>query len=85
MAAYKGESGRNGFSRGCEHLDGLNARDEEKSVLWLHSKFKHQERGDVVYTMQVTGGYKDPLDRQLIERVQISNFRGSSLMNRIEE
>ena len=85
VAAYKGESGRNGFSRGCEHLDGLTARDEEKSVLWLHSKTHHQGREDVVYTMQVTGGYKDPLDRQLMERVQISNFGGPTLMNRRNE
>ena len=66
-------------------MDGLNAKDEEKSVLWLHSKIHHQGREDVVYTMQVTGGYKDPLDRQLMERVQISNFKGPSLMNRRNE
>ena len=63
----------------------MNAQDKEKSVLWLHSKIKDQERGDVVYTMQVIGGYKDPLDRQLMERVQISNFKGPSLMNRKNE
>ena len=66
-------------------MDGLTARDEEKSVLWLHSKTHHQGREDVVYTMQVTRGYKDPLDRQLMESVQISNFGGPTLMNRRNE
>ena len=53
-------------------------------MLWLHSKFHHQER-DVVYTMKVTGGYPEPLDRQLMERIQISNFSGQNLMNRRNE
>ena len=85
VATYIGESGRNAFTRGCEHLDALNSRDEEKSVLWRHSKVHHQEREDVVYSMAVTGGYKAPLDRQLMERVKISNFKGPLLMNRRNE
>ena len=32
IAAYIGETGRNAYSRGCEHLDNLNSKDEEKSV-----------------------------------------------------
>ena len=35
--------------------------------------------------MRVTGGYNEPLDRQLMERVQISNFTGPLLMNRRNE
>ena len=52
--------------------------------MWLHSKYHHQER-DVVYIMKVTGGYQDPLDRQLMERVKISNYKGQLLMNRRNE
>ena len=37
VAAYKGESGRNAYSRGIEHLEYLEAIDEDMSVLWLHS------------------------------------------------
>ena len=37
------------------------------------------------YTMKVTGGYPEPLDRQLMERIQISNFSGPTLMNRRNE
>ena len=45
----------------------------------------HQGREDVVYSMAVTGGYKAPLDRQLMERVKITNFKGPLLMNRRNE
>ena len=44
VAAYKGESGRNAYSRGIEHLEYLEANDEDKSVLWLHSIHHHQRR-----------------------------------------
>ena len=36
-------------------------------------------------TMRVTGTYNEPLDRQLMERVKISNFKGPLLMNRRNE
>ena len=35
--------------------------------------------------MRVTGGYKDSLDRQCMERVHITNFNGQVLMNRKNE
>ena len=78
-AVYIGESGRNGFTRGGEHLDYWEASDEDKSVLWLHSVHHHQSRRDVNYSMRVTGAFRDPLDRQIMERIQIQ-----ILMNRSE-
>ena len=54
MVAYKGESGRNGFSRGEEHLDNKATKDEEKSILWAHSVHHHNSREDMVYMMRVT-------------------------------
>ena len=85
VCAYKGEIGRNCFTRGCEHLENLEARDEEKSVLWLHSVHHHNSRVDVHYSMRTTGSYSDPMDRQLQERVNITNFKGPILMNRRNE
>ena len=38
--------------------------------------------GDI---MKVTGTFNEPLDRQIMERVQISNFKGPVLMNRRNE
>ena len=32
-----------------------------------------------------TGIFKEPLDRQIMEKVQISNFKGDILMNRKNE
>ena len=37
VAAYKGETGRNSYTRGLEHLESLENRNTDKSVLWLHS------------------------------------------------
>ena len=85
VAEYKGETGRNGFTRGKEHLEYFAAKNEDKSVLWLHSIHHHNRRSDVKYSMRVSGMYKDSLDRQVMERVQISNFRGPVLMNRRNE
>ena len=33
------------------------------------------------YSMTVTGSFKEPLDRQIMEKVQISNYKGDILMN----
>ena len=81
VAAYFGESGRNGYTRGKEHFEKKLAKDEDNSVLWLHSVHHHQGRVDINYTMKVTGSYTEPLDRQTMERVQISNFKGPVLMD----
>ena len=45
VVAYKGESGRNGFSRGEEHLDNKATKDKEKSIVWAHSVHHHNSSG----------------------------------------
>ena len=85
FAKTKLGTGRNGYSRGLEHLDALEARDEDKSVLWLHSVHHHQQRQDVRYHMRITQQHRDSLDRQVTEMVNISNFKGAVLMNRRNE
>ena len=60
------------------------AADENKSVLKLHSNH-HHNGADVRYSMIVTGVHKDCMDRQVMEGVNISNFGGDILMNRIGE
>ena len=35
--------------------------------------------------MRVTGQFRQPLDRQITEKVQISSFKGDILMNRRNE
>ena len=51
----------------------------------LHYLHHHQGREGVPYSMTVTGSYKEPLDRQIMEKVQISGFKGDILMNRKNE
>ena len=66
-------------------MDNLEARNEDKSVLWLHSVHHHNSQGDVKYSMRITGAYGDCLDRQIMEKVHIQTFRGPVLMNRRTE
>ena len=85
VAAYKGETGRNAYTRGVEHLEALAKRSVDKSVLWLHSVHHHQSRVGVDYRMRVTTTHNTPMDRQVKERVDISSFQGPVLMNRRTE
>ena len=49
----------------------------------MHSVYYRQT--DIKYSMRVTGVYKDSLDRQVMKKVQIQNFKGPVLMNRRTE
>ena len=81
VVQYKGETGKNGFERGKQQFKYLEKKDNKELVLWLHSLHHHQGREDVQYSMTATGNFKEPLDRQIMEKVQISNFEGDILMN----
>ena len=83
VAQYKGKTGKNVFEKGKNHLKYL--KDTKESVLRLHSLHHHQGREDVQYSMAVTGSFREPLDRQIMEKVQILNFKGYILMNRKNE
>ena len=85
VAAYHGKTRRNGYTRGKEYLDSLGSKNEDESVLWLHSIYHHQRHDYVKYSMRVTGGYKDSLDQQMTERVHVSNWRRPVRMNRKNE
>ena len=50
LACYLGETGRNSYRRGMEHLDNLEARSEDNFVLWLHSFYHHKRQGDMRYS-----------------------------------
>ena len=85
VCQYFGETGRNAFSRGVEHLNNKEAEDANKSVLKLHSIHHHDGRADVNFSMKVTGSHPNCLDRQVRERVNIENFSGAAIMNRRNE
>ena len=71
---YKGESGRNMFTRGKEHLSLLNAKSI-KSPLWKHC-LEHHNGQMAEFKMEITGQFQTPLQRQIMEGIQITNFNG---------
>merc|ERR1712020_559416 len=52
---YDGETGKNCFSRGLDHLQGYRGK-KENNVLWKHSQLEHGGRADVNYKMTVLRG-----------------------------
>ena len=81
-AEYKGESSRNLYSRGKEHLQDYNNKSE-KSALWAHCETCHDSRR-VEFAMQQTGSFTSALARQVTEAVQIYNFDGESFNRKSE-
>ena len=71
---YLGESARNSWCRGREHLRGIDKREKE-SVFVEHINEKHD--GDFAYDrcggfrMNVKGSHKTAIDRQITEAVKI--------------
>ena len=83
---YIGESSRNAYCRGKEHLLGLVKKDEN-SALFRHIVDSHPESvGDNApynYIMNVTGKYKTALTRQLAEAVKIEQTNKPLLNSRL--
>ncbi len=82
---YKGETGRNTYTRGVIHLQTLNAKNIDKSPLWRHCVEEHDS---VVqkFSMAVTGTFRnDAMLRQISEAVQINNMDPEVLINNREE
>ena len=82
VAEYCGETYRNMYSRGKEHLDDYRNKTD-KSVLWAHCVDKH-DSCTVQFSMELTGSFRKPLPRQVSEAVQINNIKGESF-NRKQE
>ena len=78
--AYNGETGRMAKTRAEEHMKKLQERDEE-SALWLHAKQYHLGLISK-YDFTITGSFiKKPLQRQLMEAVEIENGDTDLLLN----
>ena len=81
-AEYNGETGRNAFTRGTEHLYAYEKRSKD-SALWAHCKSHHQSN-PANFVMEVTGKYQDALSRQVKEGIFIHNFKGTTLNRKAE-
>ena len=73
---YCGESGRNGYSRGLDHLAGYR-RKAEGNPLWKHAVDKHGGRLDVDFRMEVVDTFgRDNTARMTDESLRISRHKG---------
>ena len=79
VSLYEGETGRNGYTRGKEHLDALRLEDEE-NALWKHCLIQHNGE-KAKFSMKVLGVFYTCLVRQVNEGVQIQRSRAQCLMN----
>ena len=77
-ADYHGETSRNMFTRGEEHLRALNNKARD-SVLWSHCISDHDGQ-EPSFSMKACGYFNDPLTRQINESVRIHTSPNS--MNR---
>ena len=80
MSHYYGESARNGFDRGLEHLSPLKNESSTSNIV-VHWKEYHQQK-EWAYTMRVVADHKTPLPRQVHEGQLIGDFKGQRIINR---
>ena len=59
---YWGETGRDSYTRGGEHIKGCKDKNED-NVLWKHLEGDHkgEDKGDEVFSMRVEKGFRKPL------------------------
>ena len=79
---YVGESARNGYTRGKEHMQAYKNKCKH-SIMYRHSKDKHKDfEGKTKFTMKITGIYRnDPTLRQVSEGTKIKNTDNKFIIN----
>ena len=78
VAQYQGESGRNLFTRGKEHLREFRGKSSSNCMV-IHSRTHHEGSDQFTYKMEATGFFRTPLDRQLDESIRLK-FSGADIM-----
>ena len=82
---YIGETSRNAFTRGREHMFDLHKKNR-KSPLVLHNEEKHNNENAPGFEMKVTGVFGgDATKRQVQESVLIQQTKTEELINRRDE
>ena len=77
---YIGETSRNAYVRGLEHIQKYHYKDN-KSPLYKHAQTHHGGRLDVKFSMKVANRFRDPLTRQVNEGVRIHNCEAEVSLN----
>ena len=78
-AEYEGETARNPYSRGMEHLRDLENMCE-KSPLWKHCSIQHEGR-KVQFKMDALRAFKYPMVRQVNEGARVRLTEADVCMN----
>ena len=77
---YWGETGRDCYTRGGEHLTGIREQRED-NPMWKHVWDKHDGEGEEkMFSMRMEQGFRKPLARQIREGVEIDCSK-NTLMN----
>ena len=79
VSEYEGETSRNSFTRGLEHLAALRLEDEE-NALWKHCQIELQGI-KAEFSMTVLKGHITPLVRQVNESVRIIISKAEYIFN----
>ena len=79
MSEYEGETGRNGYTRGAEHLSALRLEDEE-NALWKHCLIAH-DGTKAEFSMTVLKVHRTPMVRQINEAVRIIISKAECILN----
>ena len=79
---YEGESCRNMYMRGKEHINQYKNNDPN-SVLIRHAKTDHKddEQDEIKFDMKLAGSFKTPLQRIINEGVRIKQREPDTLLN----
>jgi hypothetical protein len=86
---YIGETGKNAYTRGKQHLAGLKGKNPE-NAFYKHWNNAHEtpceseSRRIQNFKIRVTRTFQDPMSRQVDEMVRMSNFRGTLLNSKSE-
>ena len=67
---YEGETGRNAFTRGIEHKQGMRQKSEN-SALWKHCVLEHSSQ-EAEFSMQVIQSHTSCLGQQVHEVLRIT-------------
>ena len=81
-AVYDGESHRNAYTRGREHMQKYERKDES-SFIYKHQVEQHNSQ-PANFGMRVARSFKDPLSRQVTEAIMIKNHKGTLLNSKAE-
>ena len=79
VATYHGESGRNMYTRGKEHLDELRS-GKPSNCLVIHNNVHHNGSRNPHFIMTATGRFNKALDRQIDESVRMKFFDRSGVI-----